>query len=97
MMMRMSGERLVNHPPKIIDCKHHGLIPWHVICIHLIKNDDAKWYSLVVEDNREVELDYLCKNCLELSRAGDKSLDDFLTIMCIECIKTLKKSKKIIG
>ncbi len=75
--------------PLVIECHDGQYSPYSFVCQHLIDNPRQKWEGMEVEDGREVEYDWLCKECLNNFNRGD-TLEDMLVPICIGCVRSLR-------
>lgn len=80
----------IKDTPKVIDCDLHGVSPWHIICDHLMDGVATDWYSIDVDDGREVECDWVCEDCLAKHEADDDSIDH-LHAVCMHCVRLLRE------
>jgi hypothetical protein len=80
----------------LIQCGDHAWAPWHIVCVHLIRNPKQDWnlIELSDDDGREVEGDYLCDKCCDYVRKkGQKAfekLQDQMRPVCMHCCRNLK-------
>ncbi len=75
--------------PLVIKCSNHQYAPYSFLCCHLLDNPTMEWVPMEVDDGREVENDWLCKDCYDLFQTGDDLADQIVPI-CINCVRHLR-------
>ena len=79
-------------PDHLIHCADDGLVPWAIVCRHLLDGLSREWIPVPVEDGRPVANDRLCPACyrghyLGYDRAKDPAAAaaDLATV-CVHCV-----------
>lgn len=75
----------------LIQCGGHGLVPWHIVCNHLIEGTSNDWVlvPLADDDGRDVEGDYLCPEC-DKEHMRDELDIAKLQAVCMHCVRRLR-------
>lgn len=89
-------------PPRLIKCKRHGIVPWDIICDHLLYPKTAytpglvpvaiplQWHGVTVKDGRECELDWFCKDCLESVLKEGQIDNAAISAVCMFCSREIR-------
>jgi len=79
----------------LIRCGDHQMAPWHMVCIHinrgLVSADQWVLIPLSPDDTREVEGDYLCRDCARTMQNAKPDLE-LLNAVCMHCMNDIKRT-----
>lgn len=73
----------------LIRCSEDGLVPWSIVCIHLVEGRSRKWEPLD-SSNPEVDHDWLCPECMKQHEMEQDDIEN-LRPVCIHCVVKLRR------
>lgn len=72
----------------LIKCKH-GMLPWSIVCIHLIHGESREWIQLPTDEPGSY--DWICPECdKRWEQVVIKKQIDDLRPVCIVCVDELR-------
>lgn len=82
----------------LIECGDHGLVPWHVVCQHLMiqRVPATSWCPVPLrsDDQRQVDNDWICAACavvVALHPSGADAVSNMTVPACMNCVNFMKR------